>query len=164
MNRMELLLHQLEITYDKEDWYPPLVPALAGVTAEQASWRPPGAAVNTIGETVNHLLFYKERVLQRLRGSEPTSTAANNDETFSAGAAADAEQSWQETLNRLQDVHQQIRETLAGMDDNSFDQPIPQTPMGILMTSILLHDAYHTGQIIQLRKLQGSWPTSRTFA
>ncbi|PEL73618.1 serine/threonine protein phosphatase, partial [Bacillus toyonensis] len=25
------------------------------------------------------------------------------------------------------------------------------------------HDAYHTGQIIQLRKLQGSWPTHRSY-
>ncbi|MBJ7929171.1 MULTISPECIES: hypothetical protein [Bacillus cereus group] len=29
--------------------------------------------------------------------------------------------------------------------------------------NILLHDAYHTGQIIQLRKLQGSWPTHRSY-
>ncbi|HDR8182963.1 TPA: hypothetical protein QC116_006303 [Bacillus thuringiensis] len=29
--------------------------------------------------------------------------------------------------------------------------------------NILLHDAYHTGQIVQLRKLQGSWPAHRSY-
>ena len=29
------------------------------------------------------------------------------------------------------------------------------------LLDIMLHDAYHTGQIIQLRKMQGAWPSKR---
>jgi len=29
------------------------------------------------------------------------------------------------------------------------------------LLDIMLHDAYHTGQIIQIRKMQGSWPSHR---
>jgi hypothetical protein len=37
-------------------------------------------------------------------------------------------------------------------------------PIGLTLTSIILHDAYHIGQIIQIRKLQGSWPANRSFS
>ncbi|EKN66925.1 hypothetical protein BABA_13592 [Neobacillus bataviensis LMG 21833] len=38
------------------------------------------------------------------------------------------------------------------LDQNSLERKL---------LDIMLHDAYHTGQIIQLRKIQGSWPSVR---
>ena len=37
MNRMELLLHEWECTYDREDSYPPLKDALTGLSAAEAT-------------------------------------------------------------------------------------------------------------------------------
>jgi uncharacterized damage-inducible protein DinB len=163
MNRIDLLLQELDYSYDKEGWYPPLGPALAGLTAAQASWRPPGEAVNTIWETVNHLLYYKERLLERLLGNNPTYPAGNNDDTFAVNAASDDEQAWQATVARVEAVHRGIREVLAAKAEAELDGPKPENPLGILMANIIMHDAYHTGEIVQIRKLQGSWPARRSF-
>ncbi|MBG9563961.1 DinB family protein [Brevibacillus agri] len=163
MNRMELLVHEWECTYDKEDWFPPLKHALAGVTAAQASWRPEGAAANTIWENVSHLLYFKERLLHRLSGTEFINTAETNDDTFQPSGSPDDEAAWQATVQRMETVHRQIHEKLVALSDEAFDQPLPSIPAGQSVMSIILHDAFHTGQIVQIRKLQGSWPARRSF-
>lgn len=38
-----------------------------------------------------------------------------------------------------------------------------RTCAGEEVMSLILHDAYHTGQIVLVRKLQGSWPGTRRF-
>jgi uncharacterized damage-inducible protein DinB len=163
MNRMELLLHELELTFDKEGWYPPLADALKGLTAAQASWRPPGEAANTIWETVNHMLYYKERLLQRVQGIEPINTANSNDDTFAVDKSTDDEAAWQATLERAERIQKELHKVLSAMSDANFDRRIPQKSLGLSTFDIIMHDAFHTGQIVQIRKLQGSWPARRSF-
>ena len=163
MNRIDLLIHEWDFTYDKEDWYPPIQHALSGLTAAQASWRPPGEAANTIWENVSHLLYYKERFLERLKGNDPVPTANNNDDTFANVGESDDEEAWQATLARLKAVHEGVREVLTSLTEKDFDRPAPTVSLGTSVTSIIMHDAYHTGQIVQIRKLQGSWPSRRSF-
>ncbi|MGO0060694.1 DinB family protein [Brevibacillus fluminis] len=163
MNRMELLLHELEITTETEDWYPPLHVALEGVTAAQASWRPQGEAANTIWETANHLLFYKERLLKQLTVGYTDPQGMTNDDTFAVDAAPDDEAAWQATRERLVAVQRELHALLSSMPEEAFDRPHPTRPLGLMVTSIVLHDACHTGQIVMIRKLQGSWPARRAF-
>ncbi len=163
MNRMELLRHELELTFDKEGWYPPLADALKGITATQASWRPSGEAANTIWEIVNHMLFYKERLLQRVQGLESVNTANSNDDTFAVDASPDDEEAWQATVARAERIHRELDDVLATMSDEDFDRPGTHTPLGLSAFNIIMHDAFHTGQIVQIRKWQGSWPARRSF-
>jgi hypothetical protein len=101
MNKIELLLQGWDHSYDKEDWYPPLLDALQGISAANANWRPVGAASNTIWENVHHLIFYKERLLGRLMGKETANPAGiTNDDTFVVPSKE--ESAWQDTLARLE--------------------------------------------------------------
>jgi hypothetical protein len=164
MNKIELLLIEWDYCYEKTewDWFPPLSVALNGLSAAQANWRPTGEAGNTIWETVRHLTFYKERLLKRLTGEEEKSPEGiTNDDTF-AGAFAD-EKSWQDALDRLKTVHNGIREQIAKLQEEDFERPIPESPIGLWVTGLVTHDAYHTGQIIQNRKLQGSWAARTSY-
>lgn len=163
MNRMELLVHEWECTYGKEDWYPPLKDALAGLTAAQASWKPDGVAANTIWENVSHLLFFKERLLHRLLGTEFPLSAESNDDTFTPSGGPEDENAWQATVARMETVHRHIHEKLSSLSEDAFDQPLPSIPLGQSVMSIVRHDAFHTGQIVQIRKLQGSWPERRSY-
>lgn len=163
MSRIDLLLYAMNHSHEEEGWYPPLMPSLKGLTAAQASWRPSGEAANTIWETVNHLLYYKERVLKRLQGEDLTYSAAGNDATFSVTEKPDDEEAWQATVARVEAVHKGLREVLAAKQDHDLEQPVPESLLGQLITDIIMHDAYHTGQIVQIRKLQGSWPARRSF-
>lgn len=161
MDKKAFLLHGWEIGYDKEDWYPPLADALKGITAEQANWKPEGAAINTIWENVQHLTFYKERFLKRLTGEETENPPGlTNDDTFSVTSVEPS--AWEESVKKLDDVHQSIRNIIAGYSDSDLEREIPD-PVDVWLYSLILHDAYHTGQIIQICKLQGSWPAKRSF-
>ncbi|MGQ7279839.1 DinB family protein [Brevibacillus thermoruber] len=163
MDRLDLIRHAWTCTYDKEDWYPPLKDALANLTAAQASWRPPGEAANTIWENVSHLLYYKERLLHRLKGTAFADTARTNDDTFTPAGGPDDDDAWQAVLSRMESVHRQIGEWLASAEDDALDRPLPTVPLDQSVLSLVLHDAFHTGQIVQIRKLQGSWPARRSF-
>jgi uncharacterized damage-inducible protein DinB len=164
MNKIELLLHGWDSCYEKEDWYPPLTDALKELTAEQANWRPVGEHVNTIWENVHHLIFYKERLLKRMTGEESDyPEGLTNDDTFIVGITSEG--NWQETLARLKSVHQGIRAQIADWKKEDFEYVYPNRThsVGRWVNSLISHDAYHSGQIIFIRKLQGSWPSQRSF-
>ncbi|CAG9614998.1 hypothetical protein BACCIP111899_04232 [Bacillus rhizoplanae] len=162
MNRTESLLQNWDFCYDKEDWYPPLADALKVLTAEQADWRPAGEHANTIWETVEHLIFYKERLLKRITGEESQyPEGLTNDDTFAV--ASKTESDWEATQNRLKSVHLGIRERITNLNVDQLQALVTNRPLDEWLNSLILHDAYHTGQIILIRKLQGSWPSRRSF-
>jgi uncharacterized damage-inducible protein DinB len=158
MQRKDILIHAWDFTYDIEGWYPPLKAALKDVDFQQANWRPEGKASHTIAELVNHLLYYKRRFLFRLEKKSWASQAGTNDETFLSNDST--AETWASDLEELRKIHQQIKTALVGLEDNDLDVPLPETPVGGQVVSLVMHDAYHTGQIILIRKLYGSWPVS----
>jgi uncharacterized damage-inducible protein DinB len=162
VNMQELLLMELKESFEEESWYPPLGPALKGVTAAQACWRPPGEAANTIWETLHHMLVYKEILLRRMRSEQVTGGPATNDETF-AGGSPDDEAGWATIVARAEQVHRGLVEALGARSDADLLAVVGRAPLVVALSNIILHDAYHIGQLIQIRKLQGSWPARRSF-
>ena len=160
MQRKEILIHGWDFAYDVEGWYPPLKASLKDVDLKQAQWRPDGKASHTIGELVNHLLFYKKRFLFRLERKEWTKKIGSNDDTFQTTQYATSD-AWNHALSELQSVQQDIRVKLVGLEDRDLDSPLPKDTIGGQVLSLFMHDAYHTGQIILIRKLYGSWPGVR---
>lgn len=150
------LLHAWDCTFDVEDWYPPLDAALKGVTSEQASWRSEGEATNTIWQLVSHLTHYKKQFLHNLK--EEANAATAND--FSFSSTLHGEEQWQTTVADLDGVHRQIHEELSRLNEDGLNQKIGETRIGQWATSLIMHDAYHTGQIVLIRKLQGSWASA----
>jgi len=163
--KTELLQKGWEHAYDKEDWQPPLGMALEGITEEQADWRPPGEAGNTIRENVHHLIFYKERFLNKWYGVEtPAQPRISNTDTFQPAVNGAEGEAWEATKKRLAEAHAKIGFIIEAMDDAVYDKDVVKdSPAGPWLTSLYVHDAYHCGQIILLRKLQGSWSPTRSF-
>ncbi|MEH7238076.1 DinB family protein [Bacillus sp. JJ1562] len=156
MNRIELFLRMLDTTFDKESWYAPLKPAIDGLTAEQAMWRPIGEATKTIWENVNHLIFYKEKLTANLEGREWTQNL-DGDETFYLTEQLNDDKEWIAIVERADKVQRSLREALS----KTTTEVLEQNSLEEKLLDIMLHDAYHTGQIIQIRKMQGSWPSHR---
>ncbi|MED2974817.1 MULTISPECIES: DinB family protein [unclassified Fictibacillus] len=156
MNRIGLLLNVLDTTFDKESWYAPFKHALEGITAEQANWRPTGEATKTIWENVNHLIYYKERLAANMEGREWPHNLDGN-ETFYLTEQSNDDKEWKKVVERAENVQRSLRQILSKTSVEELDQ---NSLEGKLL-DIMLHDAYHTGQIIQIRKMQGSWPSHR---
>lgn len=162
MNKSELLRHGWATSYDKEDWFTPVGDAVQGIGAEQASWKPEGGRANSIWETLNHLTFYKERLLKRLTGEETAyPEGVTNDDTFRVEDTGEA--AWAEAVARSRAVHAAIRERIAALGDEDWEGAVPGRPLDGWLYSLIQHDAHHGGQILLLRKLQGSWPSRRSW-
>ncbi|MBN8204189.1 DinB family protein [Bacillus sp. NTK034] len=156
MNRTDLLLRMLDTTYDNESWYAPFKPAIEGLTAEQARWRPTGDTTKSIWENVNHLIYYKERLAAILDGDELPQNL-DGDETFYLTKQSNDDKEWIGVVERAEIVQRKLRDAL----NKTTTEVLEQNSLEEKLIDIMLHDAYHTGQIIQIRKMQGSWPSHR---
>ena len=154
----EVLLRSWDYAMDQEDWSPPLADALKGVTAEQARWKPQGEAGNSIWENVQHLTYYKERLLRRLKGLPKQPNLASNTDTFTVTESR--EEAWAGAVEKLKSIHAELRGYLQALEDDGGPEDSPADEL----MSLAVHDAYHTGQIVLVRKLQGSWPRKRSFS
>lgn len=144
------LLEQLRTTHDQQEWFVPVKPALEGVTAAQASWKPQGGD-HSIGQLANHLLFWNSQNLAKFKHVAPAKFDGNNDETFNAFDQA----KWDEIRTKLDQVLTELEKLVAVADDKTLQSWAPT------LGRIATHNAYHTGQIVLLRKMQGAWDPAK---
>jgi len=145
-----ILLSQLHSTHDKSEWFVCVDVAVAGVTPEQAAWTD-GKGNHSVGQLTNHLLFWNRQQLLRLTGKPPQAYDGNNDETFNAFDA----KSWADTVKQLDGVLTDLEHLVETSDDATLAKIAP----GIEHVSA--HNAYHIGEIVMVRKEQGSWDPSK---
>ena len=154
------LVGQLTACYDKNAWFVALKNTLEGVTAEQAAWKPTGVD-NSIWEIVSHLNFYNYAYVERFKGLPYEYPVDDNDATFTADVTDGA---WMAEVQRLDAILTEFRDLIAAADESKFDEPVStENPYKwkALISNINAHNAYHSGQIMLLRKLQGSWDRAK---
>lgn len=153
----ETILKQYDRCYNENGWFVAARNAIAGLTVQQAAWKPDDS-VNCIWETLSHLYYYNNAYLQRFKGIEYEYDVAENNATFSTGEYTEAE--WQADVTRFDAVMSEWRSLIAAADASKFSESVP-TNMSLnwadLIADVNAHNAYHGGQILLLRKLQGSW-------
>jgi uncharacterized damage-inducible protein DinB len=141
-----ILLDQLRSTHNNSDWFVCADVAVAGLTPEQASWTD-GKGNHSVGQLTNHLVFWNEQQLAKLAGTAPAKYSGNNDETFNSFDS----KSWNETVKRLDKVLTDLEKLVENADEAKLKEIAP----GI--AHVNTHNAYHIGQIVFVRKEQGSW-------
>ncbi len=157
MNK-DVLIEQHTACYDENNWFVAVKNAIAGLTADEAIWKPAGAD-NTIWEEVNHLIFWNERWIHRYRGLLTYPEDIENTGTFKSD-----ESDWQTTCEKLFAVMDEWREILDEITEEKLASPVNDQwphPWYSPLAQQNIHNAYHTGQIVLLRKLQGSWDPSQ---
>ena len=142
----EVLLAELKSTHGAEEWFVPANIAVKGLTAEQASWTD-GKGNHSVGQLAYHLVFWNRRNLQALKGEKPEKFSGNNDETFDKFDS----KKWNETVQQLDEVMNELEKWVETADEAKLKESAQ------VFTHISTHNAYHIGQIIYVRKEQGSW-------
>ena len=141
-----ILLEQLRTTHNEKDWFVPINVAVEGLTAEQASWKS-GSGNHSVGQLTNHLLFWNGRELAKFKGEPEQKFSGNNDETFTNFDS----KKWNDTVKQLDQVMTELERLVETVDDKKLQAWASE------IAHIGTHNAYHVGQIIFVRKLQGSW-------
>jgi hypothetical protein len=156
--RKEILLAQLATCQDETQWFAPLSVALEQLTPESANLRDKGLD-NSIWEIVKHLIFWNERCLQQFVGESVEEKDFENDSTFfraNSGELTVAE--WESAVTRLNSVMSDWRAAILDCDEAALNSLVyPNRPWWMQISNVILHNVYHIGQIVYIRKNQGNW-------
>jgi hypothetical protein len=144
-----VLLEQLKSTHNVKNWFVPVNIAVEGLTPEQAAWKDKGG--HSVGQLTYHLLFWNERQLKDFNGEKKEAFNGNNEETFDK---FDQKQ-WTDIATRLDKVLTDIEKWIETASDDQLGKH------SSTIANISAHNAYHTGQIISVRKAQGSWDVAK---
>lgn len=145
-----ILLEQLKTTHTIKDWFVPVDSAIADLTPAQANWTD-GKGNHSIAQLTSHLIFWDERTLQQFNGETPAKYDGNNDETF---APVD-DKTWPATVKKIDEVMTQWEQAVQSADEAKL------TKWYSTIAHIGTHNAYHIGQILYVRKLQGVWDPNK---
>lgn len=145
-----ILLDQLRTTHNQKDWFVDANTAVAGLTAEQANWTD-GKGNHSLGQLAYHIIYWNQRSLAKFKGETPTKYGGDNDETFNQFDS----KKWTETVRQLDEVMTEWEKAVETADDKKLEEWAPT------ITRIGTHNAYHIGQIVFVRKEQGSWDSTK---
>jgi len=142
----QVVLNQLKTTHNKEEWFAPLNIAIEGLTPEQANWKEKGAD-HSIAELTNHMIFWNQQQLSKFLNEPEPKFSGDNNETF---APAD-KNNWPATVKKADSVLLKWEKAIEAADEKKL------AAWYEIIAHISTHNAYHTGQIVYIRKIQGSW-------
>jgi hypothetical protein len=141
-----VLLDQLRGTHDQEEWFVPVKIAIEGLTPEQAFWKDENEN-HSIAQLVNHLIFWNGQQLAKFRGEKPAPFSGDNKETFSGVDKT----SWETSVKQIDEVLKAWEKAIQEADEAKLAKWYPT------IARISTHNAYHTGQIIYIRKMRRNW-------
>jgi uncharacterized damage-inducible protein DinB len=141
-----ILLEQLKTTHNQKEWFVPANIAVEGLTPEQASWQD-GKGNHSIGQLANHLVFWNQEELAKFKGEPPVKFSGDNNETFNNFDS----KKWNATVQQLDQVLTEWEKAVEAADDKKLEAWYS------IIAHIGTHNAYHVGQIVYIRKLQGTW-------
>lgn len=140
-----ILLEQLRSTHNKAEWFVPANTAVAGLTAQQAAWT--DGKNHSVGQLTYHLVFWDKEELAKFKGEPPAKYSGKNDDTFNDYDP----KKWDQTVKELDQVLTEWEKAVESADDAK----IKEWASGI--AHVGTHNAYHIGEIVMVRKEQGSW-------
>lgn len=153
--RGQILYDQFIVCYNEEGWFMPLTKALEGLSEEEFTWKE-SSNTHSIRQLVDHLLFWNERYLMRLKDVPLTAVKIekDNDPTFNIYDSL----SKNELIEKTYKVFDEILEILKNISDERLDEnafknfPDNTDKWWEVLENITIHNAYHIGQIVFIRK------------
>ena len=141
-----ILREQLENNHTNKDWYVPLSIAIEGLTQEQANWKD-SSQDHSVCAIVSHIIFWNERILLAYSGKQVQDFNDDNEETFTRYCY----ESWDKTIEELNKVQTAWEQEIQISSNEQLNN------CGSEIASMTSHMAYHTGQIVYIRKQHGWW-------
>jgi len=154
----EILLYQLKAAWNQADWFVPLETAIEGITSSQAAAKQ-NQQNNSIEEIVHHLIYWNELYLNRFKDPEFAFSEIPNDETFKNHLGI----TWEQACKKIKDIFDEWISCIAGAEDARLNSTIPNKgkSWNIMICNLMSHTAYHTAQIITLRKEYNCWDAAK---
>ncbi|CAN5638741.1 DinB family protein [soil metagenome] len=155
--RKEVIYQQFTAIYNEENWFKPFSEVLKGISDTGFNYKP-SPDINSIREIVNHLFFWNERWLKTFRQESLAPFEKSNDDTFYYFNESESKDSLIEKLlssmeewkKALSECNEDIMESDRFFRKNIKPEEIDKWWETLL--NINIHNAYHLGQILLLKK------------
>lgn len=157
MDLRAVLLAQLHSTHDKAEWFVPVDTAVANLTPDQVRWVPKtNAQMHSVAQLLAHLVYWNENSLAKLTGQKPAAYSGNNEDTFvgyDVNKITAAE--WTALIARYDRDMTAMEKWVQSASDADLAKAANT------IAHVGAHNAYHLGEIVYVRKLQGSWDPNK---
>lgn len=139
-------------------WFPAFTDAVEGLTAAQASWRP-DPEMHGVWEPVNHVRFWHEVALRQVSGQPVDRKALGAEDGWPPAGDPGDENAWRGAVERAGLANADLAEVMEGLTDETLETPLKAGGAAPwqLVHGLIAHTAYHTAQIVTVRRLQGLW-------
>lgn len=141
-----LLIKQLKNIHENQDWFVPINSAVEGLSVEQSNWKD-STSNHSIRELVSHLTFWNEMNLKAFKGEKISDFDGDNKTTFRKHNNED----WDTLITKLDKVQSEWENLIEKATNEKINE------WSIDIANMSSHNAYHTGQIIYIRKQNGWW-------
>ncbi|WLR47899.1 DinB family protein [Halobacillus litoralis] len=141
----EVLLEQLRSVHDENSWFVCFNYAVRELEEPQAVEKLDDRS-HSIAEIVHHLYFYNERYLSRFRGEEVMERPRHYDTFQNHG-----QMQWHSRVADYQMVLTMFRQELLSCSQEKLEM------WAETLSNLFMHNAYHIGQIVTIRKRNGWW-------
>jgi len=134
--------------------------SLRGVSCEAAAWKP-APERHSIWELALHIAYWKYAVRRRLRG-DPSGGFGRSPANWPDVPEPRDEESWAADRRLLRAEHERLIEAVRVFDPRRLDKSAggkKRWTYADLLYGIVLHDAYHAGQIQLMKRLHASQGT-----
>lgn len=163
MNAKEVLLNQMKWSYDtpQEGWFPNLTDALEALKFEDAG-KSNGDDSHTVWDVINHLIYWNDRNLRRFKDTKATldSPFQDNEESFKQKELEKTNENWMRTIEQAHQVFSQWIIAVEGATGARLNSQLSDNDTRIaseVIAHMNIHNAYHIGQIVIIRKLHNVW-------
>jgi hypothetical protein len=145
MSVKSILNEQLIACFDESAWFASAKSALENLSAEDAVWKPTNE-IHSVCEIISHLNFYNRKCLWRFNGEKLTKDLIEIAETYSNA-------DWQNVLDEFNSIMYEWKDLLENADEANF----AEGDSASMIAHFNIHNAYHIGQIVIVRKFRKNW-------
>lgn len=149
MDAKSILTEQFDACYNQSAWFASAKSALENLSADEAFWKP-SHEIHSVAEIINHLNFYNQKHLRRFKGEDVKRTETEIAETFLYEIA-----DWNKILSEFTEIMSEWKNLLESADDEKLSE------FSSIIAHINIHNAYHIGQIVIVRKSHGNWKSEQ---
>lgn len=156
MTTTEKLSNELEKVLSGRPWYGSSVYDIVEKVTFEAAYEKPSGSIHNIAEIVLHMIAWTEEVMDRINGL--TAGVPSSGDWPPIGAPD--EEKWQNYVNDLKLVNVNLLGLVQHFPDEKWDEPIddkrgdrPVVTYEQLVSGLIQHHIYHTGQIAVLRRI-----------
>ncbi len=147
INRIKKLLND---HFDGSPWIDNnIIDTLRVITAKQAAAK--AGELNSIWQIVNHMIGWREALIARVK-DKPIPTPDNN---FIFDIKDVSPRAWKDTMKKFERSQKSIITFLNKSKDPLLEKISPTSGYSYyeLVMTIIIHDTYHLGQIVLIKKI-----------